>query len=107
MSRTHVHTPYVVKMRQPRWRHLFREEHDHTRGVCDLAHFDTTDWRATRCHINVVSDGTNPHCGCKLCTGQIERRREIKGGRRRQAMADRKAAKQWRSPATNAATILT
>ncbi len=102
MSRTYVHTPYVVKMRSPEWRHIFREEHDHTQGLCDLDQFDTTNWRATRCHINLVLDGTNPHCGCRPCTGHDERRQEIKSGRRRQAMADRKAVKEWR----NAATIL-
>ncbi len=94
MSRTWVHTPYKFKLRQYRWRHLFVEDHDHRKGVCDIDRFDPEYWSKTWCVIREVSDGTNPHCGCRLCTGHVEGRARIKSERRRQRMNNRNAVKE-------------
>lgn len=88
MSRTDVHTPYWVKMRDPGWRANFQEHHDHRDGVCDLADFlAAAHWTRTRCRIELALVDGNVHCGCRLCTGQAGR----KHGRRQQRTALRAA----------------
>jgi hypothetical protein len=76
MSRTDVHTPYRVKLRDRGWAQHFVDEHRHEHGTCSLAEFladrDLTYWQG--CYRNFVSTGTNVHCGCRMCTNQVGRR---------------------------------
>lgn len=81
MSRTDVHMPYWVKQTDPGWRHAFTEDHDHGRGACDLEHQNPHDWQATRCHIGDRYTGRNIHCGCRMCTGQFERKQDSRRAR--------------------------
>lgn len=80
MSRTDVHAPYRVKLRDRGWAAHFVDEHRHDdqtkEQVCDLEEFladpDLTYWQG--CYRNFVSAGMNVHCGCRMCTNQIGRR---------------------------------
>ena len=88
MSRTDVHAPYRVKMKDPGWRALFVEEHDHSQGECDLAKFLAAKyWIGTQCSMNFLWDGHNIHCGCGMCTNHIGRQL----GRRRERHQTRQA----------------
>lgn len=75
MSRTDVHRPPWVQARDPYLRHEYRDEHDHSTGVCDLAVFlDAHVWIKTRCYRDYAGH-RNPYCGCRLCTGHTGRKR--------------------------------
>lgn len=79
MSRTDVHTPHWVKARQPEWRRYFREQHDHSRGVCDLAeHLAAKEWTRTSCTVGLAWSDRNICCGCAMCTSQVWRRQELR-----------------------------
>lgn len=89
MAHTDVHQPHWVKQQMPEWKHLFVEDHDHSAGPCTLAEWKATqprlrDWRG--CHLREVNIGTNPNCGCRMCTGQ--------GGRKYRRRRERAA---WRA----------
>ncbi len=78
MSRTFVHTPYRVKMRQRRWRHHFTEVHRHTTGPCDLDAYLASDvWIRTRCYVDPVWLGRQVFCGCDGCSGYLKGRRRL------------------------------
>lgn len=88
MSRTDVHAPYWVKLRDPGWSRHFVEEHRHERCRCDVeGHLDEdrccdleeflaephlTYWQG--CYRDFVSFGVNVWCGCRMCTNQLGRR---------------------------------
>src|SRR5258707_311042 len=75
MSRTDVHTPYWVKLRDQAWRSNFTESHDHSTGVCDLEQFlASREWIRTNCRVDLALVDGNVHCGCRLCTGQAGRK---------------------------------
>jgi hypothetical protein len=89
MSRTHVHTPYKVKMRQPRWRDYFTEHHNHTAGPCDMAEFLVADvWIRPRCYMNPSWRGRQIFCGCDMCSGYIKGRRRLHQATRTRWRAD-------------------
>lgn len=78
MSRTDVHAPWWVKTRDPAWRVDFRERHDHSDGVCNLDEWlatDGTGWHAGTCYVANISRRRNIGCGCRMCTGHVDRRR--------------------------------
>lgn len=76
MSRTDVHSPYWVKLRDPAWAEHFVDEHRHEGRDCDLEEFladpHLTYWQG--CYRNFVSLGVNVWCGCRMCTNQFGRR---------------------------------
>lgn len=76
MSRTDVHAPYWVKLRDPGWASYFTDEHRHQTGECTLEAFladpHLTYWQG--CYRNIVSQDSNVHCGCRMCTNQHGRR---------------------------------
>lgn len=88
MSRTFKTDPYRVKLHDPR-KHkvVLREVHHHekTDGECQLADSPLVDdmnpmrW----CWYDNVSNGRNVVCGCKMCTGQVGRKAENAGERKR------------------------
>lgn len=65
MSRTDAHTPvWVRQLREP---HKYREEHNHTKGPCDL---DVTRPNEGTCQLSWHLKGRQENlCGCSLCTG--------------------------------------
>ncbi len=78
MSRTHVHTPYRVKMLQPMWRDHFTAVHRHHTGPCDLDAYLASDvWIRTRCYIDPVWLGRQVFCGCPGCSGYLKGRRRL------------------------------
>ncbi len=83
MSRTDVHAPYWVKLRDPAWSGHFVDEHRHDGRDCDLEEFLTdstlTYWQG--CYRNFVSRGRNVHCGCRMCTNQAGRRHSHRAAR--------------------------
>lgn len=86
MSRTDVHRPYRVQIRDPHIRRWFTDHHDHATGPCDLeVLLAAPDWTRTRCTRQ--PHGRCPNlCGCPLCTGQPGRklaRRQERGAWRR------------------------
>jgi hypothetical protein len=88
MSRTDVHAPNWVKERDPAWRNVFKEYHDHRTGPCDIEKFRASKgsfwWRPrlfTRCSTTFTSCGRNIFCGCGMCTNQTGRRTQIKSSR--------------------------
>lgn len=83
MSRTDVHTPYWVRQRDPAWHECFVEEHDHSKGPCDLEIFLAAgnSYVRTRCYIEMRWTGRNLYCGCRMCTGHHERHHENKQAR--------------------------
>lgn len=94
MSRTYVHTPYQVKMLQPRWRAYFAEHHHHPNGQpCDLHVFiagqdPPVPWRRTRCYIDPSWRGRQIFCGCDMCSGYIKGRRRLHQATRTRWRAD-------------------
>lgn len=85
MSRTDVHRPFWVLVRDPYVRTWFTDEHDHSRGPCDLSVFLTmrgdNAHRATRCARGV--NATCPNlCGCNMCTGHFGHRYARRASRR-------------------------
>ncbi|WP_431881724.1 hypothetical protein [Micromonospora chalcea] len=74
MSRTDIHRPFRVQMRDPYARHWFAEHHDHSTGACDLDGFlsSATQSRA-RCYRQ-PTDACPNLCGCTLCTGRPQRK---------------------------------
>jgi hypothetical protein len=78
MSRTDVHTPYRVRLRDRSWSRHFVDEHRHENQTkdCNLEEFladrDLTYWQG--CYRTIVSLGVNVWCGCRMCTNQLGRR---------------------------------
>lgn len=78
MSRTFVHTPYRVKMRQWHWRDHFTEVHRHNGHPCDLDRFLTAGVAGrTRCYIQPVWLGRQVFCSCDGCSGHLKGRRRL------------------------------
>lgn len=79
MSRTDVHIPFWVKARSRAWREFFYEVHDHSTGPCDITDFFNVTqagrWHRTRCFMQYTTSIGDISCGCKLCTGQRDRKR--------------------------------
>lgn len=90
MSRTDVHAPYWVKLRDPLWRDHFKEFHDHDHGVCTLDQFlsNRSGWIRDLCYVGQVWRGRQIHCGCPMCTDRDGRRMRRRRERRevRQAL---------------------
>lgn len=94
MSRTDVHAPARVKDRDPAWRSHFTPEHRHViqecwdpelcrylvrrTVMCDLDRFLAGEEK-THCQMRYTGPN-NIMCGCRMCTGQADR----KHGRRRE-----------------------
>jgi len=81
MSRTDVHTPNWVKKLQPEWRAFFVEHHDHSDRECNFSP-NNDNWK-NECLLGERGYGRNIHCGCKMCTGQIQRRKDRRSERQR------------------------
>lgn len=75
MSRTDVHNPHWVKLRDPAWSAHFTDEHRHAGRDCDLEAFlaepHLTYWQG--CYRNFVPLGVNVCCGCPMCTNRFGR----------------------------------
>ena len=69
MARTDAHRPlYVLEVDEPQ---RFKEHHDHRDGVCDLA---PGNWGPGHCYL--IYRARRNLCGCSMCTGRDDRRRE-------------------------------
>lgn len=93
MSRTHKTKPFEAKICQGLinvW-----EEHDHTRGPCDLPelNYKTLQYRRINTNCYWQGDYSDPmaFCGCYLCTGHHER---VQNGKRNRKEAKRKT-REW------------
>jgi hypothetical protein len=99
MSRTHAHRSYTARLVSS---HRPVERHDHRHGHCDLVPFDQ--WRLLllrdpphrlhrqyRCGWELSVDEQQGLCGCALCTGQLDRRRQRRRDRRDAKRSTRRA----------------
>jgi hypothetical protein len=83
MSRTDVHRPAWVQLRDPTIRHWFKDVHNHEQGICDLQHWlDTTTggwWYHKHFYCYRQPWMQAPRlCGCEMCAGQRWRRLQRK-----------------------------
>lgn len=92
MSRTDVHAPEWVKIKDPLWRFAFTPWHCKkcrlNQQACDIdtatqRHGHNRGWSASDCYSTPAAIGRNVNCGCPMCTGHL-------GGRHRRH-ADRVA----------------
>lgn len=95
MSRTHKTKPISVKAYQGHVGAI--EEHDHSRGPCDLPPLtpDIVSFSRTKTQCTWYPDYNNPIscCGCHLCTQHDERKRNNKRYRQQTRQKTRDWAK--------------
>lgn len=68
MSRTDMHRPYMVLLKDQTIRSWFKDHHSHETGSCDLEMFLTSgEWIRTRCSRQITAAAPSL-CGCAMCS---------------------------------------